>query len=198
MAVHIVVAAVIQYLVTFLLNIMGNQSSCSVIDFSWNSMGLWLILLAAAAGAIYYYRHRIRRSTRRKIYRAGGGDMDLYKNFLEWRERQEIEPPNPHLRAIEPPRQYNPPPNPPHRQQPQPDQPYNAPAPRAHFPRRQHHYDDLESGLESLLPLLRALQAQQQTRPEPTASPSGLQSPPASGRPDIASPLARQSVWQDV
>ena len=104
MTVHILVASVIQYFLSILLPlVMGNQSSCSIIDLSWNSMGLWIIIVAAGAAAIYYYRHRIRRTTRKEIYRSNGGDMDVYKEFMDWKVRQQYEAQLPPLRAIEPP-----------------------------------------------------------------------------------------------
>ena len=155
MTVHILVASVIQYFLSILLPlVMGNQSSCSIIDFSWNSMGLWIIILAAGAAAIYYYRHRIRRTTRKEIYKTNGGDMDVYKEFMEWKVRQQYEAQLPPLRAIEPPdrqRQLE--------RYAQPAQPaVPPPFPAQRCPAR---LEDLESGLESLIPILRSLQQSQ-------------------------------------
>ena len=90
MPLRIVVASVIQYFISLILTLtMGN--SCSVIDFSWNSMGLWLIIVFAVLGAIYYYRHRVRRTTKKEIYKTNGGDMDFYKEFIEWKTKTQVE-----------------------------------------------------------------------------------------------------------
>ena len=82
MTIHIVVASAIKYVLSLFFSvIMGNQSSCLIIDLSWNSMGLWIVLIGAGAAAVYYYRHRIRRTARKEIYRTNGGDMDVYKEL---------------------------------------------------------------------------------------------------------------------
>ena len=67
---------------------MGNSCSSSLIDFSWSGIGTIIILLLLIGGAAYFYSTRLRRHTRRRVYRDNGFDMDLYKEFEAYRSNR--------------------------------------------------------------------------------------------------------------
>ena len=169
---------------------MGTCSS-SIINMSWSSAWLALILLGAAACAAYYYRHRIRRSTRRRAFCESGMDEDLYREFRDWHTdrtaRLALPPPQP----VQP--QYYPPPR---RLGALPDLPDVAQG---------------QDTLAILMPLVEALRRQDHEtyqaspRPEPLySSPQQTRRTDAAppGKPqaaaDLASPPARHSVWQNT
>ena len=58
MPVHFILGSVLQAAVSYLLTTfasMGNSCSSSIIDMSWSTAWMWLLIFACIAAACYYY-----------------------------------------------------------------------------------------------------------------------------------------------
>ena len=173
-------------LLLLLLQVMGNTCSSSLIDMSWSGIGIIILLLIVAAAGFYFYSRRVHRHHRRRVYRDSGFDMDLYREFQDYRDSRT------RTRSI--PTDHRPAlgyiaPHPPLYAQP----------PLPLFPRQPAAHPSAKE--ELLLHVQRLLEAgppvDAASLPQPSASASSAQHSASATRPSLSDPVSRNADWSN-
>ena len=90
MTLPVLVVAVIQFIVQSILQLlyiaMFSSSSCSLIDFSWSSIGLWILLLVICVISFLICRGSFRRQGRLTAFRNQFGDDSLFSDYEKFRK----------------------------------------------------------------------------------------------------------------
>ena len=90
MTLPVLVVAVIQFIVQSILQLlyvaMFSSSSCSLIDFSWSSIGLWILLLVICVISFLVCRGSFRRQGRLTAFKNQFGDDTLFKDYETYRQ----------------------------------------------------------------------------------------------------------------
>ena len=210
MPVHIFLGALVQAAISLVLNsfaTMGNTCSSSLIDFSWSTAIIWLIIICALVVAFWFYKRRTQHYTERKAYVQQGGDADLYEDFMAWKAANRIrEARGGLLTANFQETTFSSVSQQQHRRQSCQVQ-ASSPLPPDPPARRQSKPAQLQAAqqamdVESCLPVIQALQAllsQQQSMAHVAQVHQPMQARQLSqAESDISSPPARHGNWRDV
>jgi len=82
------ISGILVFIFVSFVEAMGNSCSSSLIDLSWSGFGTILLILVVICAGAYFYSTRVRRITKRNLYRKNGFDLELYSEFEAYRREQ--------------------------------------------------------------------------------------------------------------